>query len=717
MAESIISAAQFKETPDGWQSRWTIEMLAARENQKEWTERGGEVVKRFLDNRTGARTLGDTRVNLFSANVQTLRALLYGKTPQVDVTRRFADPHDDVARVAGEMLQRLLNLDIERDSDNYATALENALDDRLLPGLGVIRVRYEAEFEDQDPIPAMVHPETGEELAPGYTPEPKKSHECVDTDYVHWRDFRWSPARTWDEVRWIAYRTYMTKDALKERFPKSADRVPLSGGTLSKDSDKGNEDSGNKHNPWARAEVWEIWSKEHKKQFWWVEGAGVILDEKDDILGLDGFWPSPRPMFANCTTTKLIPTPDFVLAQDLYNEIDDVSTRITNLEQAVNVRGVYDKTNDGVKRLLREGIGNELIPIDDFSMFKEKGGLAAVIDWLPLDMVVAALDKLREYRSELMTLLFQVTGMSDIMRGQSTAGATATEQAIKAKFASTRVQEFQNEFARFASDAQAIKAEIISKHYSPETIYQQAGAQFMVASDPQVAQQAIQLIKSDFYQYRIEVKPESVALADMAAMKEERSQFLMAMATFLQSSQPIAQTAPWATPFLLQMLQWSMAGFRGGSTIEGVLDQMVVAANQSIQKQQMQPPPPDPKMELAKMKAQIDQQKAQFDMLAKKLGLQVDMQKAQIDVQKSLVGLEVEKQKAHLQMQQAGMEHAQAQQDHELNVRQTEYQLQADAKKAALDSDATQQKHEMGMQMMKDKAAMAKKNGAKKEDR
>ena len=74
------------------------------------------------------------------------------------------------------------------------------------------------------------------------------------------------------------------------------------------------------------------------------------------------------------------------------------------------------------------------------------------------------------FLAELMNLLFQVTGMSDIMRGQSTAGATATEQALKAKFASTRVQEFQNEFARFASDTQRIKAEIISKHFDPQTI-------------------------------------------------------------------------------------------------------------------------------------------------------------------------------------------------------------------------------------------------------
>ena len=46
------------------------------------------------------------------------------------------------------------------------------------------------------------------------------------------------------------------------------------------------------------------------------------------------------------------------------------------------------------------------------------------------------------------------------MRGQSSQQTTATEQAIKARFASVRVQSLQDEFARFCSDTQKIKAEM-----------------------------------------------------------------------------------------------------------------------------------------------------------------------------------------------------------------------------------------------------------------
>ena len=690
----IDSSDQFPDTPEGIAARWSVEMKSAEENSKTWIDSGKTIVKRFLDNRQDMRSEGDTRVNLFTSNIQTLQALMYGKEPKVDVKRKFADPNDDVARVGGEVLQRMLNTDIERDSDTYATALENCLEDRLIPGLGQARVRYEVEWEEHDPVAAITHAETGAELAPAYTPEATKKEEDVDTDYVHWQDFRWSPCRTWDEVRWVAFKAPMTKAALKARFPEYGDKVPLQGVKyMNKD-----ENDGMKNDPWSRADVWEIWDKESKKVLWWVRGFDKILDVKDDPLGLDGFFPCPRPLVANCTTTKFMPRADFVMAQDLYDEVDIVSTRITNLERAIAVRGVYDKQSEGVKRLLSEAVANELIPIDGFEAFKEKGGLAGVMDWMPLEAIVNALQVLRDYRSELMNLLYQVTGMSDIMRGQSTAGATATEQSLKAKFASVRVQRLQNDFARFASDLQALKAEIISKHVDPQTIAMRANIKYLVGSDQQLAQEAIGLIKSDFYQYRIEVKPESVSMADMAAVKEERSEFLMAMSQFLQSSLPLAQAAPWMMPYMLQVLQWTIAGFRGGATIEGVLDQMVLSANQELQKMQSQPPPPDPKIMAVQAKMQSDQQKAQLDLQKGQVDMQQSAQKSQMELQQKA-------QQGQLEMQIKQMEL-------ELKKQEMNMKMMADA----FGLEIEQKKHIFGMEVQKQKAAVdMEKNEAQSE--
>lgn len=731
MSETMESKQAFDDTPRGQAQLWHVEMKAAEENQRDWVDRGDKIIKRFLDDRTGERRDGDTRVNLFTANVQTLRALLYGNTPKVDVKRRFADPGDDPARLAGEMLQRLLNTDIEKDSDTYAETLERALDDRLLAGLGVGRCRYVADFEMQkvEAIPDTVDPMTGQVKrgAPAYEKE-TKVYENVDIDYVHWRDFRWSPARTWADVRWVAFRVPMTLEARVERFGAVGKLIPSS---EKSDKQKHNpNDDGAKNQPWDRAEIWEIWCKERKTVVWWCKDYPEVLDTKDDPLGLDGFFPVPRPLFANLTTTRLIPTPDFTLAQDLYDEVDLVSTRITLLERAIAVRGVYDKTSPEIERLLTEAGGNQLIGVDNFALFKEKGGLQAVVDWLPLDQIVGALEVLKTYRIDLMSLLFQVTGMSDIMRGQSTEGATATEQALKAKFASTRVQEFQSEFARFASDMQSIKAEIIAKHFDPQTILERSNARYLGGEgqpDPAVLE-AVQIIKSDVYQYRIEVKPESVSMTDMSAVKQERSEFLMAMATFLQSSQPIVASAPWAGPFLLQMLQWSMAGYRGGATIEGTLDQMVVAARQAAQQAAMQPPQPDPKVEAAKIKAQIDMAKSQQEMQqqAQQNAMEIEKMKLefQIAIQKANLEIATLKQKAELDSQKMQMDLQFKQQDAAISAERAMAEAEHDAKRMQMEEEAAeesheaemergQEKHEAGVAQMKEKAKAAPKKGGK----
>lgn len=631
---TIQSAADFAKTPAGQQERWTIEIAAAKKDVKKWQADAKKLVDRFLDKRD-SQAEGDTRINLFAANLQTQRAMMYGKTPRVDVTRRFEDSTDTVARVAALMLERMLNTSIESDTDNYATALAQALDDRLLVGLGNVRLRYEAEFEDQPEVPAQVD-DQGNELAPAYTPAPVKTKEQVQVDYVHWRDQLWSPARTFGEVRWWAFVVYLTQDELAKRFGKDkASQVQMQ-------RRQAGRDDGRKHDPWARATVYEIWSKEDRRVYWYADGCAEILDEKDDPLELEGFFPFPRPMIANATNDAFMPRPDFILAQDLYNEIDFVSTRITLLERAVKVVGVYDKTAEGVRRILTDGFDNDLIGVDNWAMFAERGGLKGQIDWLPLDQIVAALDKLRDYRAELLKLTYEVTGFSDIMRGEQQANETATTSALKAKFASVRMQSAQDEFARFATDVLRLKSQIIARHVDDQTILAESNIQF--TTDAQLAPQAVQLLRTDGAKFRIEVKPENISMQDFDLLKSERTSFLQGLTMFLQSAAPLIAAEPVAGPYLLEMLKWGMGGFRGASTIEGVLDQAIAEMRQAAS-QPKPPPPPDPRVQAQQERAKADIEVAQVKAkttidtaLAKhqidKAKLNIEAQRAQLGIQK-----------------------------------------------------------------------------------
>jgi hypothetical protein len=595
---------EFDSTPAGQAKRWEYEMKAAKAELSDWHKDSEKILKRFRNDRKGSRKVRDRRLNLFTSNIQTMRSLLYGKTPQVDVVRRYDDFQDDVARVAGQILQRLLNSDIEQASDGYSHALKHALDDRLLPGFGNAKARYVAQFTKVPAAAPIIGPD-GVEMAPAVAETEAKSFESVHTDYWYWKDQRWSPCRTDAEKRWHAFMSPMSRRELTKRFGAVGRKVPLGS-----QREKGGALDQLKADPTARAEVWEIWDKETKTVYWWVEGYGQVLDSRPDPYELEGFFPFPTPMYANVTTSGVVPVPDFTIAEDLYNEIDELETRIGLLVKALKVVGVYDKNRTAVQRMLEDGTENQLIPVDNWALLAEKGGLKGIIDWLPLETVVAALDKLREIRSETITLLFQVTGMSDIMRGESgEKNVTATEQAIKAKFGSVRVQSFQDEFARFASELQQIKAQLICKFYDPQTILECSNIEN--TPDAALAQQAVEFLKSNIWQYRIQVKPESVSLTDYAAMRQERGEVIQTMSTFLQAVAPLMMQAPEFKPAMFKLLQWLVAGVRGASSIESVMDQAIAQAEEAAKNPQ--PPPPDPKLQATQMKIQGDLMKTKMD--------------------------------------------------------------------------------------------------------
>ena len=199
---------------------------------------------------------------------------------------------------------------------------------------------------------------------------------------------------------------------------------------------------------------------------------------------------------------------------------------------------------------------------------------------------------------------------------------------------SIRVQALQDQFARFASDLSALKAEVISKHYEPRSIYKQANAQFIPQADQQYLWAALELMQSPQVKWRVDIRPESIAMVDYAQLKSERTEFLTAMATFLQSSQAVVQAVPGSTPFLLQLMKWGLAGFKGGEYLEGIMDQAIDHAMKAQpedkegdqQKAEQQKVQMEFQMEMQKIQA-----KAQADMQVQQTKAQGELQRAMAD--------------------------------------------------------------------------------------
>lgn len=624
----IESVEESNTTPESKYLRWREEISLAEKETKEFHTQGYSIYERYVDDRKEG-DLSTRKFNIFSTNVNILRSSLFGKIPKITVKRRFDQSMDDAARVAAMMIQNILLQDMEDADSNYAQVIKYAITDRMCAGLGCAWLRLETDTttETLDPI---IDPITGELLQEAVSFE-QVSSQNVPIDYVHWDDILISPCRTWEERRWVARRVFMDRDKLVARFGDKGKEVSLN----YKPGSAGKQDNKNPINDvLQKAVVYEIWDRETKTVLWICTGYDKMLDEKVDPLELEEFEPFPKPLFATQSTSNVIPVADFVMMQDQYNEMDTVNNRISILVEACKVAGVYDSSATGVQRMLEEGFENTLIPVDNWAMFAEKGGIKGQIDWLPLDQIIQALQYLRQAREDIKGQIYELSGISDIVRGDSKASETLGAQKLKAQFASVRIQTLQDEVALFAQKILQIKAEIVCKHFTPSQIVKQSNMEFYLdGPNAPLIDAAMELIKGDHesFDWRIKIQADTLAQADYQLDKQEKVEFINATATFLQSAATMIEREPSMAPMMMEMLKFGVSGFRGSAEIEGVIDSTLAGIQKKLDNPQ--PPPPDPAIEKAKLDAQIKQQDAQVRSQEKQQDMAIKAQESQQELQ------------------------------------------------------------------------------------
>ena len=600
------------------------------------------------------------RFNILWSNVQTLIPAVYARMPKADVSRRFGD-NDPVGRVASLLIERALDYEIEHYPD-FRSSMRHAVEDRFLGGRGVSWVRYDPHIKQQD-VPEDGYQIT-EDIEKGESSDTEGDifnqtagtdgapeeidYECAPTDYVHWRDFGHSCARTWEEVTQVWRWVYMSKDAVTERFGKKiARKIPFNSspdgltkyGQASKTNDK--------------AKICELWDKETAKVYWLMENWVDLLDERDDPLGLEGFFPCAKPLYATTTSDSLVPVPDFILYQDQANELDILTDRIDGLVKSLRVRGVYDASQPALQRLLTEGDNNTLIPVDKWMAFSEKGGLKGSIDLLPIETLASALINCYQAQANIKGQIYEITGISDILRGAGAASESATAQQLKGQYAGLRLRAMQESVSLFASELLRLKAQIICTKFQPETILRLAAADQMSPADKQMIPQALQLMQdSPLRSFRIQVAADSLVQLDETQNKQDRVEFMTAFSNFLREAVPAGQASPEMVPMLMDMMKFGIGGFKQAQAVEGsinaALEQMVAATAQKAQN-----PPPNPEMLKAQAVEKTAQMKVQADVQSQQARAQADMQIEQMKMQME-AQLETQRQQheAQLKMQE-----------------------------------------------------------------
>lgn len=683
--------------------RWLAEIRAYDTTFKPWTERCKKIVKRYRDEQE-TETASVARFNILWANVQIMAPALYAKPPVPDVSRRYKD-RDPIARTASTVLERCLSY--STDVYDFDGTVKGARDDYLLTARGQAWVRYVPHFGEE--VREQAKP--AEDIAEGETvkaPEPYRpvAYEEVLCDHIPWPDFGHSPAPKWEKVPAVWKRELLTRDQLVERFGEKGEKVELKG-----KADGVDDETAKKYGDvFKRGIVYEIWHKPSKKVIWVSPGyTEDVLDEKDDPLHLNGFFPCPKPIFGTMTTDTLIPVPDYAEYQAQANELDTLTQRITLLIDAIRIVGVYNAELTNLEGMLK-GHENKMIPVDQWAMFAEKGGLKGAVDFFPVQEVAAVLQILAESRERIKQDLFEISGISDIVRGQVDPREKLGQSQMKGQFANLRLQDRQSEINRFVRDLLRLKGEIISEHFSDETIMQMSGwleteeAKLLDAKNAKAMQamaqqqqmalpapgtppgtpvapqqpmldippparevfaQAVAMLREDRLRtFRVDIESDSTAFEDTQAEKQSWSELITAIGGYMQQSAAVIQADPAMKPLLGHVLLAGLRRFKVGRQLEAQFEEALEDLQNNPAPQQGDP--------AASAQAQADAVKAQ----AEQARTQLEGQKLQLTAQKDQATLALEQQKfqhtSRLEEMRFAAEEAARQRTHDIEMAKLE---------------------------------------------
>lgn len=472
---------------------WLAEIEAAAKREKNWRKDARTTLKRYM--LEGEENQREGRFNILWSNTEVLRQAIYNIPPKPDVRQRW-ETKDPVALAVAELLDRGLTYGI--DTAGFDVVGRRTVLDYLLPGRSVVRVRYVPKLEpvsDADGLP-MVDAEG--------KPVERIADECVVFENVPWNDFLHSDATCWENVDWVAFRHRVTKEDAQKLFPAFAEDLKYEQPRDDGQDDDGrlaSYDSQSTTERDKRAKVWEVWDSRTKTVIWVSKGIDKIMLKTPPPLELKGFWPVARPMLAVEHPGSLMPKPIYMQYQEQAKELDLLTRRINKTVGVIKWRGLYDATlGDDLGRLFSEAKDGDLVPTDKALAYVEKGGLAGAIFTMPLNEVIAVLQNLYQSREATKQTIYEITGISDLLRGSTNPNETATAQQLKASWGASRVDGMKREVQRFFRDTLEIAAEIMAEHFQVETWAAMTSSKYPTAADKATAQAAIQQAQAAAYQ-------------------------------------------------------------------------------------------------------------------------------------------------------------------------------------------------------------------------
>lgn len=597
---------------------WLAMIADAQRCFEDYHRRADNIDMQYANLKRLAEDGGEREMQIFWANLEVLKPSIYAREPIPVVTPRFHS-RNPVQRKASEVLERALISNFE--IDHFHETMIMVRDDVATVGRGAVWLSVQVEND---------------------TPR-------VACEHVERCDFLHGPARKWSEVPWVARRVHLNRKKMKARFGETAPahwyQAAFEARALGGDKEDQDWKGAQK-----TAEIWEIWHREENVVCWVAQGVEEVLDIQEPFLDVEGFFPCPRPAYGTLQRGTLLPVPDFAYYKDQLEEINELTARISALSEALIARGFYPQGQGDIGEAIEMALASQdkrqlLIGIPSLQAFSSGAGGKLVEMW-PVEQVAATVAQLIELRRQLIDDVYQISGISDIMRGETEASETATAQNIKAQYGNVRVRSRQEEMTRIARDVVRLQAEIMAEQFDMPTILNmsqvddipsaaqlqpqmfqlQAAAQ---QGDPNAAQQlqsmqntvTVEAIQALFHNQRtrpfaLEIETDSTIQPNEDAEKQRRTEFVATVGGLAQQALPMAMQFPQSTEILVEILKFAAEGFRAGRDLSQTIEEFGEEAKRAgaiAQQKAEQPTPEQEKMAAETQKISAEAQKIQAE--------------------------------------------------------------------------------------------------------
>jgi len=694
-----------------YSSRWWKSQLNNAEKRYEKFVKAAEESIRVFNAIPQIETLKDAprRLNVWWYCTNTLLPAYYSSTPKAEVNLR---------KRAGGIPYELGSVILERNTQysmdchfDFDKVGHNAAIQFLLTGQAVLWARYKPKFEKvlqevaviRDPSGAFLTGDgkpyqgdvseftetTGGILISSIEVEQKVSEKAI-LDVVQYSDYRCSDARNESEIEWQAKRAFLDREEAETLFGSEKaerlnyDSVPE---TNKKDYAKDKTDIEGK------AEVWECWCEATNKVYWIQTSLeDAIIEESEPAIKFEKFYPCVV-IRQTQDPDSVIPVSDYTHCKDQILEVERLTTRIHALTQAIRPNFAYDSTmGDLIEQLFQDDLKG--IGVTNWTSAQGRGGLAAGINFLPVDQFVNVLNTLQQSRQTALQQLYETLKVSDLLRGTSEQYKSATANRLENQWSSLGLIVRQNMFNKFMSDAISNLGTIIAEQFDEERILDIGDADRLISEviivpptppqmpapqpempfggepveEPegmpeapeameaqmpgnpeaqleQIEAEIIDILRdSEKRSYRIQIASDSMVAIDQAQQQQEGQALIGAAGQFFDQMRGLIDQYPPLIEFSIGLFQNMIKRFKGGKELDGIFTkalQQIGEISKAKEEAAKQPPPPDPKtleiqgrMQIAQIESQARMQVTQMDMQDKAVKNQLAAQEQQLKMQR-----------------------------------------------------------------------------------